>query len=260
MRELLQTVLSSVRDQLAVVARRREDLDRQRVDLDREYARLAAAVSVMEEHAGAAGQPSSTDPLADPSSLTERILDALAGSSATSRADLLSLFRPLGVNDNTLDSAVYRLRKRGTIEKRGKYFFLPSVSSDVPPGGSDLDRHRADPGPAGADAALEPAPFVGGVPALDDRTRGTLADLPSAPADERPLTHRVREAVATLAGPTRAVLVRYFAAQGVKAASVDTAVSGLRKRGQLERRPDGAFVVFGSDAPSVPADAASQGS
>ena len=264
----LDAVLSSVRDQLAVVARRRDDLDRQRAHLDSEYARLSTAVSVMEEHVGPAAQPSSTAALADRSSpLSQRILDALAGSSATRRADLLTLFRPLGINENTLDSAIYRLRKRGAIQKRGKYLVpvlqtpplvLPSVSSDVSAGGSD--RHGADPQHAGVEAGLEPGPFSGTVPVLENRTPSTVPGPLPAPADEIPLTVRVQEAVATLEAPTRALLVQHFAAHGVKPAAVDVALAGLRKRGKLERRgAGGVLVVSASDAPSVPVDAVSHG-
>ena len=128
----LGAVISSIRDRLAVVAGRREELERQCADVEREYARLAAAVSVFEEHAESPVQPSGSEAVAEPPPLTARVFDALLGSSANSRSDLLRVFRPLGVNENSLDSAIQRLKQRGTIQQRGKY--LGSRDPDAGPG------------------------------------------------------------------------------------------------------------------------------
>lgn len=264
----LVSVLSSVRDQLALVARRREEIDRQRAEVELEYARLAAAISVMEEHAVVAARPSSSDESADPPSLTERILDALVNASARSRGDLLRLFRPLGVNENTLDSAILRLKKRGLIQRQGKH--LVPVGQPLAPasagrsretaGGSDADPCRADFVPLLVPDDRGQAGVLGTASVHQDPARGLVPGPLPAPVDEIPLTVRLLEVVATLEAPTRAVLVRHFAAHGVKPASIDTALAGLRKRGKLERRAGGGVVVVsGSDAPFVPVDVVSHG-
>ena len=91
-----QTVLASVRDQLAFVDRRLAELDAQRGDLQSERGRLATAVAVMEEHARSSGSGVPQGPEEPP--LAARILDAVGGSSGRTRADLLRVFGPLGVN------------------------------------------------------------------------------------------------------------------------------------------------------------------
>ena len=259
----LATVLSSVRAQLAVVDRRRAELDRQRADLEREHARLSAALSVLEEHAGLADRSSSSDESADSPPLAERILDALAKGSARSRADLIKLFRPLGVNDNTLDSGILRLKKRRLIERQGKQLF--PVAQPLEPASAGRSPETAvgsDAGPSSADLLRLPvrddsgqAGVLGAASVHQDLVPGPVP----APADEVPLTVRVLEAVPTLDACTRAVLVKHFAPHGVRPAAVDAALAGLRKRGKLERRAGGVLVVSGSDAQSVPVDAVSSG-
>ena len=99
--------------------------------LDREHARLAAAVEVMEEHSGEAARPSSSDGSADSQPLTERILAALVNGSAHRRADLVRMFRPHGLNENTVDSAVQRLKKRGVVRREGRRL-VPVVQPSAP--------------------------------------------------------------------------------------------------------------------------------
>ena len=137
----LEQVLSSVRAQLADLDRRRTELEAALEGVDREHARLTAAVSVLEEHlpSDAPAQFTEGGPrsVPEPKPLTERILDALTNSSARTRLDLWNVFRPMGVNENTLDSALYRLKKRGSIEQRDKVFVVaaspPSDVSSGPP-------------------------------------------------------------------------------------------------------------------------------
>ena len=70
------------------------------------------------------------------------------------------------------------------------------------------------------------------------------------------MTVRVQEAVATSVACTRAALVKHFALQGTKESAVDTALSGLRKRGKLVKRDRRLWVVSASDVPSPAADPA----
>ena len=259
----LGAVISSIRDRLAVVAGRREELERQCADVEREYARLAAAVSVFEEHAESPVQPSGSEAVAEPPPLTARVFDALLGSSANSRSDLLRLFRPLGVNENSLDSAIQRLKQRGTIQQRGKYL-VPGIQTPVPAssppspddaGGSDVDRRSPDPHPVGVEAGPDQGPLPGVVAVSEQEPRGRVSAQRSSPG-RIPLTVRVQEAVATSVACTRGALVKHFALQGIKESAVDTALSGLRKRGKLEKRDRRLWVVSGSDVPSPAADPA----
>ena len=260
----LDAVLSSVRAQLALVDRRRVELDRQRADVERESAKLAAAVSVMEEHAALADRPSSSDESADSPPLADGILDAVVKGSARSRRDLIRLFRPLGVNTNTLDSAILRLKKRGLLQGPGKR--LVPVGQPLAPTSAGRSQETAagsDAGPSSADLLPLPvrddsgqAGVLGAASVHQDPDPGPLPD----PADEIPLTVRVLEAVATLGACTRAVLVKHFASHGVRPAALDTALAGLRRRGKLEWRAGGVMVVSGSDAQSLPVDTVSHGS
>ena len=259
----LGDVISSIRDRLAVVAGRREELERQCADVEREYARLAAAVSVLEEHAAEPSvQPSGSEPAAEPPPLTARVFDALLGSSANTRSDLVRVFRPLGVNENSLDSAIQRLKQRGTIQQRGKYL-VPGVQTPVPAsspssddaGGSDVDRRSSDPRPVGLAAGPDQGPLPGVVAASDQEPSGGASARRSSPR-RIPLTVRVQEAVATSVACTRAALVKHFALQGTKESAVDTALSGLRKRGKLVKRDRRLWVVSASDVPSPAADPA----
>ena len=261
-----QTVLSSVEDRLAVVARRRDELERQCADVAREHDRLAATVSVMKEHAGLAGQPSTTEASADPP-VTDRVLNALLDSSANSRATLLRYFRPLDVNENSIDSAIKRLKKRGAVHQRGKFLVpvespsLASVPQSSPePAVSDVGQGRADRAAAPVEADRGHAPRAGAVAVphgdSDDAAaapRASSADGPSADGPSK--RDQVFDAVLALGPAPRPVLVEHLGRRGIPAGSVDTALKGLRGVGKLERRPDGTYVVVsGSDAPSLPPD------
>ena len=170
-------VLSRVREDLVAVSRRREALQRELGDLDREQARLAAAVEVMEQHAGNAAGPSSSVHSAEPPRLTERILDALGAGSARRRSDLLPLFEPLGVNPNTIDSAVRRLIDKGLVRRQGKLLVVVSASASVPDT-SEVDRRQADP----ATVVAGPARVGNGGPSAvadqDDAPEGTVLPPP----------------------------------------------------------------------------------
>ena len=255
----VRVVLSRVREGLVAVSRRREELQRELGDLDREYARLAAAAEVMERHVGDDAGSSSSDDSAHPLPLTERILDALVAGSAKRRSDLLPLFEPSGVNANTLDSAVRRLIDKGLVRRQGRRLVVVSASASDP-GTSDGDRRQADP----ATVVAEPASVGNGgssaVSGQEDGPGGTaLAPLP-IPVDDVPLTVKVHEAVATSVATTRRALIRHFAVQGVKGSAVDNALANLRKRGRLGRTANREWAVVGSNVPSAEAEAASRGS
>ena len=253
-------VLSSVEDRLAVVARRREELERQCADVAREHDRLAATVSVMKEHAGLVGQPSAAESSPDPP-VTDRVLDAIVGSSADSRASLLQLFRPLGVNENSIDSAIKRLKKRGIIQQRGKAL-VPvespssasvaqpspeSAPSDVGQGPAvrvaaplEAEGHATSPG-----AVMDPAGDSGDAAAA---SRASSADRSSKRA-------QVLDAVVALDSATRPAIVAHLAPRGITGANVDSALKGLRRVGKLKRRAGGVYVVVGGfDAPSPSSD------
>lgn len=261
----LGSVLARVENEVAVVTRRCEELDRERAVLDRQRVRLVAAVEVMKEHAGEAVPPSASGEPADPQPLTERILAALVDGAAHRRTDLLRMFRPLGLNENTIDSAVHRLKKRGVVRREGRRLvpvLQPSApasaaeSSRASSAESDRDRSQDDLAPVAVDLALGRAAVPGAVSVPDGSSVGSAP----APTDQAPLTVRVREAVATSLATTRATLVRHFAAQEVKDSAVDAALAGLRKRGRLERRAGGVLAVPRADVLSVPADAAPEDS
>ena len=75
----LASVLSSVHDQLEVLANRRGELQAQLAEVDREHGRLAAAISVMEEHLKKRPGSSATDRVAAPGRLADQIFDELCG-------------------------------------------------------------------------------------------------------------------------------------------------------------------------------------
>ena len=243
----LETALASVRRELETLDRRREDLDREREALERQYAELSAAVRVMERHASRTAPPSSPDDSGAEVPVTQRVLNAIVDDGVATRAALLRRFRP-GVHDNSVDSAVLRLIKRGAIRREGRRL-VPLVGSAEP--GS------VEPSSASTSETLEVP-----VSAEEDRP-GTVAPVPltsSADGDWIPLTTRVLEAVASSTAVTRRALVRHFRAQGVKEAAVDTALAGLRKRRKLARRVGGVLAVPDSDVPSALAGAVSSDS
>ena len=250
-----QTVFASVRDQLAFVDRRLAEIDAQRAELQSERARLATAVAVMEEHAGSSG-PGVSRGLEQPS-LAAQILDAVVGSSARTRADLLGIFGPRGVNPNTLDSAIARLVKRGALRRRGKQL-LPLV--DPSSEASTASSRGVSPGGLAGDCPT--APVLPATETVDQDARGseTVAGLGAeAPrADDSsavPKVVQVRQAVASLPRPTRAALVQSLASRGLTPPAVDHALFGLRKQKQIARGRDGVYVIVGADDPSSRTDA-----
>ena len=110
-------VLSSLRDELATVDRRRAELRGELEGLDREHDRLATTISVLTERVGAPGSdpPDSSEsvPLAD------RIVDAL-GTTGLRRPEMLRIFTAQGFTASAIDSAVNRLKRRGLIRRHGK--------------------------------------------------------------------------------------------------------------------------------------------
>ena len=260
------TVLESVRTELAVVDRRLAEIERQRDEVLSHHARLTAALSVLEEHADPHADAALSSEVPDPPPLSARVLDAL-GSSARTRAHLIRLFRPLGIPEATLDSTLSRLRKRGLIQRRGRQIIplVPTPSSASSPsrvvasGGPDVDPRSADSEPA----ALGTATVV----RLVEHSPGPIPVPRPAPTDEAgeageatSIRARVRDAVATSAASTRAALVKHLGAQGIRAGAVDNALSGLKRRGVLKRRADGVHVVVPGADVATPSAAASEGS
>lgn len=247
--------LSAVRAEHDRARRRLDDLDRERAAVALECERLSIAVEVMEHHAGEVPPPSSSDGSAEALTFTGRVLGAIVEAGVVTRADLRHRFRSDGVNSNTLDSAIYRLVRKGSVRRDGRQL-LPAEKSTVaaavgPSSRSEIRVSRTD-DPSGdlvlgaveTDRGSEPS--YQGSSAVEVRS--------GEPAPVVPLTARVLEAVGSSTGCTRRVLVRQFAAQGVKEGSVDTALAGLCRRGRLERRADGTYVVSATEAVSGSAD------
>ena len=265
----LEAALVSVRGDLEAVDRRLEELDRQRADLERQREEFSAAVRVMERLSSRAARGSPADDSATEVPLTQRVLDTIADAGVATRADLRRRFCP-EVNPNTLDSTVRRLVGRGSLRRDGRRLF-PVVGSAEPgsadtalrvvPKDSGAEQPRDALAPVVPEAARGPAgSHDDGGSVADDRSRKTVPTMnaPTTDADKAvPLTVRVLEAVATSVAHTRRGLVQHFAAQGVKEASVDTALSGLRKRGKLERRAGGVLALPGSADSSAPPKAVS---
>ena len=142
-------LLSSMRDELATLNRRRAELRGQLEELDRQHDRLATTVSVLDERVGAVAPKSGSSDSLDDVPLTDRILDAL-GTTGLRRADMLRIFMAQGFTDSAIDSALSRLTKRRAVRRQGK-----RVLHAEPPAPSS-DAHVSVPGAAsspGADAA-----------------------------------------------------------------------------------------------------------
>lgn len=264
----LANYLSSLRARLAGVVQRRDDLQHQLGEVTGLHDRLVAAISFLEADLETESVSLSDVP-EDPPPLVDQILAALPGATGKTRADLQELFRCRDINENTLDSALERLRKRGGLVKRGKYYFRSPAQQDAA-----LPASASPPTPAPADresARSSDAAGAGRVPGAVDSGEVDLAlagsaslSVPSdpalsypAPVDKRAFTVRVYERIATLRGCTRADLVRCFGVEGKK---VDDVLRAHRKRGRLKQRPDGMWVVnHGSDA-RVPLSDAGQAS
>ena len=256
-----QVLLLTFRDELAALDRRRAELRGQLEALDAAHDRLATAVSVLEERVGAVSQSGSSDSL-DDVPLADRILAALGGSGLR-RAEMLPLFTAQGFTPSAIDSAVNRLKRRRAVRRHGRRIVrVPAPSGSAEPlHSASADADVLDLGAApssGSEAAGrgsgDPAP-TGGV--SDSAPTGAVAAEVVVDDDDRFLTERVREAVA--AGiDTRKELLKYFAGRGVKGSSVDDAVSGLRKRGVLDRLPGRKLAVVAGSEASVPVESESQ--
>lgn len=138
-----RTVLASIREDLAVVERRRADLEREREAVEADYVRLSAALSVLEERLQPAGPVSGTDAQADSPSVTDRVFDAIADSSARTRGELLRKFKPLGVKENSIDSALTRLKRRKLIVKQGRWFVPVDPPPSTAPGAASSETSSA---------------------------------------------------------------------------------------------------------------------
>ena len=250
------------------------DFLRERIaGLDRQRARLVRAIEALQDTSTPSVPPSPL-PLdgasapEDPPKLAARILGVLRKSGPLNRRQLLRAFEDTDVKAGTLDSAVYRLKDRGLVDKRGDRFGI--AESEAAAAGVGAEAGASSPsdgfsGPVGV-AVEHGAPQV-----LRDRRvvpvivhRAPVAAVPPdrVPDDDNavPLTVRVHEAVVTGVASTRRALVRHFGEQGIPKSAVDTALSGLRKRRKLKSAGRGKIVVVGSGASPGPADAESQGS
>ena len=234
-------LLSSLRDEVSTLDQRRAELRQELEAVDRDHEQLATTISVVEARVGAAPDPG-LPPDSEDVPLTERIADRL-GPSGLRRRELLRIFEAQGFTAAAIDSAVTRLLKRGVAGREGRRVVRiagPSVSAET--AASDSRPVRvAEPGPE---------PMSG--PATVERERddssaaGCVSDSASGEgvADDagRHLTDRVRDAVHAGVDSRRALL-KYFASRGVKASSLDHAISGLRTRGVLDRLPNRKLAV-----------------
>ena len=258
----LTSFLSSLRDQMALLADRREALQSQLAQVERDHERLEVAVSVIQE--GLQSRSASTPPPgpAGEPSLAEQVLEELAGSPGMTRGELLRVFRPRGVNGNTFSSCLFRLCKRGDLVKRGRYY---TVAQRRPSGGSpsSADIAYAASGTDRGSSLREPAAVYGDRAEARSSRPAAVSDARVAPSlpvplssdPELPLTQQVLSYVGTHPGSTRASVVRHFRPQGVKDAAVDTALAGLTKTGRLLRGSDRVLVVPGaSDVQAVGPD------
>ena len=231
MTKLLDASVAFLQEQLAA-------LDLQRKALDLERAPIVKALAALREHLPSSPVPDVPVPGEEPT-LAAQILDLLRKHGPLKRAQLVKFFREKGVNPSTLDSAVYRFKKRGVIGQRDGAFFLLELQ----------------PSTVGADAGLV-------APTPSDSPPSSVGNRPGRPPADRPTTDldpvaveaapsnraRVRKALFDLGGATRSTLVKHFAPQGLQAVSVDSALSALRANGVVERRANGVnFVVVGRD-------------
>ncbi len=256
----LAAVLSSVRAKQEVLASRRDQLESQLAEVDREQGRLAAAVSVMEEHLRArSGSPASEQRASGPR-LVDQILDELARSPGQTRADLLRVFADR--NANTVSAAVARLCKRGAVVNNAGHYSRAVQGPEQDASGSpaDVDSSRSDLEQRPSDDAALPhevdradSGSVRAGPVSDARvTASSSAPHPSG-SGKNTKRARVWDAVATSAVCTRPALVEFFAPRGLTEDAVDTALAGLKKRGVIEQRADGVLVALSpsGDSPTA---------
>ena len=229
----LAAVLSSVRAKQEVLASRRDQLESQLAEVDREQGRLAAAVSVMEEHLRArSGSPASEQRASGPR-LVDQILDELARSPGQTRADLLRVFADR--NANTVSAAVARLCKRGAVVNNAGHYSRAVQGPEQDASGSpaDVDSSRSDLEQRPSDDAALPhevdradSGSVRAGPVSDARvTASSSAPHPSG-SGKNTKRARVWDAVATSAVCTRPALVEFFAPRGLTEDAVDSSLGG----------------------------------
>ena len=243
-----------LREQLAAIDRQRDALDLHRALLTEALEVLERDVSPVLPLAGPDPRPVPATPLEEPPTLAMRILGVLRKSGPLTRRQLLSAFEGTDVKAGTLDSAVYRLKARRLVDKCGARFAV------VEPEPSDARSSGV------ADRAVEQGVVetrgdeANAVSGAEERAPSAVTSVGVPDADDPvPLTVRVHEAVATGVAGTRRDLLHHFAAHGVGASKVDSALSNLRRHRKL-RSVGGGVIVVGSGASSGTAHAGSPGS
>ena len=264
---------SFLRKQLGALDRQREALDLRRVRLTEALEVLARDVTPASlAGRGPAPVVAGATPPEEPATLATRILDVLRSSGPLNRRELLEAFGGTAVKPGTLDSAVHRLVRRRLVHKRGTGFAVVEPQPSDAGYDGEVAGSRSAVSPSGSDGSSGPVDasvdqdvvHTGGdvdvVSGADMGAPSAVADRVPDADDARPLTARVHDAVASGVAGTRPALLRHFAAQGVTAHKVDSALSGLRRRRKLQSVGGGVIVVVGSDAPSGTANAGSPGS
>ena len=274
MPEFFADVVDHLRQKLSI-------LDAQQAVLDRRRESLETALSALQESSPGPVlippvSPSVVSEDEEPV-LAQRVLGVLRRAGPLPRARLVEIFRESDVNPSTLDSALYRLKHRGVVGKRGRAFFVvspaaalessgagrdaslpaqkpssgsPPVAPEPPLPASGIDPNRVDPPPVGVEAGR-----AGTVPASDEDSAHAASAPPAASADGPSNREQVFDALVALGPSTRRALVGHLGTRGIQGGSVDTALKGLRSLTKVERRADGVYVVVSSDATSSPPDA-----
>ena len=201
--------------------------------LDRQRTRLVRALEVLQDEStpSTSSTPSvRASPLPldgasapeDPPTLATRILGILRKSGPLNRRQLLRAFEDTDVKAGTLDSAVYRLKERGLVEKRGDRFGIAESEAAAAGAGAEAGASSASDrssGPVGA-AVEHGAPQVPGdrrvVPVGEDRARAGAVPPDRVPDEDKcgsPHRARARSRGYRVAG-TRRALVRHFGEPG----------------------------------------------
>lgn len=252
--------LLAVRGELDAVEGRLAELDAQRERLVGERAELAAAVRAIERCAERDRRSASAGPPSGAAPVAERVLASVEGQGFATRAILLSEFRPSGITEDAVDSAIRRLIDRGALRRDGRRLLPvagaspvapddlaararaagesePAASSDVPPDAAGSDR-------ASAEAGKRP------VTAVPRRDSG------GADADGRPRTEKILKYMEASAsgGCFRSDLLRHFCAGGFTAAQFRSALHSLTRDGRLVRSGDSGdwLVLSGRESRSDP--------
>ena len=141
----LARFVSSLREELADLERRRAELEAALAEVERRHAHVAAAVGVYDEaHSKTVQADSPRSPKRKQAPLSDHVLETLVSSGPKTRQELRALHCP-PANENTLDSALSRLKARGAIRKEGDLFVLVDSSTQPPTSRS----------PSGAGAAVD---------------------------------------------------------------------------------------------------------